>query len=86
MNFYLEARGWPADFILDHDGKVGALQRIGCPMDTLPQRKGEPYLWQAFILDLHDGGLCISVIDRPDCSALLQAIAAVRSLLSAGSR
>jgi DNA-binding Lrp family transcriptional regulator len=78
VNFYLEAKTWPADFILDHDGRVSSLQGIGCPTDALPQRRGQPYLWQAFILDLHDGGLCISVIDRPDCSALLQAIAVVR--------
>lgn len=74
VNFYLEARTWPADFILDHDGRVSALQRIGCPADALPQRRGQPYLWQAFILDLHDGGLCISVVDRPDCSAFVQAL------------
>jgi DNA-binding Lrp family transcriptional regulator len=78
VNFYLEARTWPAEFILDHDGRVSALQRIGCPADALPQRRGQPYLWQAFILDLHDGGLCISVVDRPDCSALLQALGFVR--------
>ena len=78
VNFYLEARNWPAEFILDHDGKVAALQRIGCPVDALPQRKGQPYLWQAFILDLHDGGLCISIIDRADCNAFLQALGFVR--------
>ena len=78
VNFYLEARTWPADFILDHDGRVSALQRIGCPADALPQRRGRPYLWQAFILDLRDGGLCISVVDRPDCSAFLQAVGIVR--------
>jgi hypothetical protein len=78
VNFYLEARDWPAEFILDHDARVSALQRIGCPIDALPQRKGQPYLWQAFILDPHDGGLCISVVDRPDCSAFLQALGFVR--------
>jgi hypothetical protein len=78
VNFYLEARDWPAEFILDHDERVSALQRIGCPIDALPQRKGQPYLWQAFILDLHDGGLCISVVDRPDCSAYLQVLGFVR--------
>ena len=78
VNFYLEARDWPAEFILDHDGRVSALHRVGCPIDALPQRKGQPYLWQAFILDVHDGGLCISVIDRPDCSAFLQALGFVR--------
>lgn len=77
-NFYLEARSWPAEFILDHEGKISALQRIGCPVDALPQRKGQPYLWQAFILDVHDGGLCISIIDRADCNALLQALGFVR--------
>lgn len=78
VNFYLEARTWPADFILDHGERVSALQRIGCPTDVLPHRKGQPYLWQAFILDLHDGGLCISVVDRPDCSAFLQALGFVK--------
>ena len=78
VNFYLEARSWPAEFILDHDGRVSALQRIGCPVDALPQRKGKPYLWPAFILDLHDGRLCISVIDRADCNVFLQALGFVR--------
>ena len=78
VNFYLEARDWPAEFILDHDGRVAVLQRIGCPVDALPQRKGQPYLWESFVLDLHDGRLCVTVIDRVDCSALLQALGVVR--------
>jgi DNA-binding Lrp family transcriptional regulator len=78
VNFYVEAKGWPAEFIFEHDSKVAALLRIGCSIDALPRRKGQPYLWQNFMLDVHDGGLCISVIDRPDCSALLQAIGAAK--------
>ena len=78
VNFYLEARSWPAEFILDHDGRVAVLERIGCPVDALPQRKGQPYLWESFVLDLHDGGLCISVIDRADCSPFLQALGVAR--------
>jgi DNA-binding Lrp family transcriptional regulator len=78
VNFYLEARSWPAEFILDHEGKMSALERIGCPVDAHPQRKGQPYLWQAFILDVHDGGLCASIIDRADCNAFLQTLGFVR--------
>ena len=78
VNFYLEARDWPAEFILDHDGKVAALQRIGCSLDGLPQRRGQPYLWESFVLDLHDGRLCVSIVDRADCSALLQTLGVVR--------
>jgi hypothetical protein len=78
VNFYLEARDWPAEFILDHDGKIAALQKIGCSVDALPQRRGQPYLWEGFFLDLHDGGLCISVVDRAHCSAFLQALGFVR--------
>src|SRR5207244_9128295 len=39
VNFYLEARAWPAEFIFDHDGNITALQKSGCPVEALPQRR-----------------------------------------------
>jgi hypothetical protein len=74
LNFYLEARSWPADFIFDNDEKIAALAKTGCPRQVLPQRGGRPYLWEDFVLDPHDGGLCVSVVDRTGSSAFLQAL------------
>jgi hypothetical protein len=55
VNFYLEARGWPAEFILDHEQKMATFRDTGCPSGALPQRGGKPYLWEDFVLWLADG-------------------------------
>ncbi len=80
LNFYLEASSWPADFIFDGDEKIAALAKIGCPRQALPQRGGRPYLWEEFVLDPHDGTLCVSVVDRTNSSAFLQALGFVKRL------
>jgi hypothetical protein len=64
VNFYLEALGWPAAFLLDHEEKIAAFRDYRCPLSTLPQRSGQPYLWEEFVLQLEDGRLCAAVVDR----------------------
>jgi hypothetical protein len=86
VNFYLEATSWPATFIFGHKAKIEALTRLGCPQQVLPKHGGQPYLWEDFVLDAHDGGLCVSVVDRVHCSALLQALGFVRRFAPCRSR
>src|SRR5205814_6506642 len=31
VSFYLEAKKWPADFIFEHEEKIAAFAKIGCP-------------------------------------------------------
>ena len=66
VNFYLEARAWPAEFTFAHSEKIKVLNAVGCPTDALPQVGGRPYLWQEFVLWRPDGKLCVAAIDRPD--------------------
>ena len=86
MNFYLEAKKWPADFIFEHAGKVAAFGKIGCPQQLLPHRGGQPYLWEDFVLDVRDGGLCVAIVDRPHWSALLQLLSFVKRFALCCSR
>jgi hypothetical protein len=90
VSFYLEAREWPADFFFQHDNKIAALAKIGCPRHLLPERGGQPYLWEEFVLDAHDGGVSVVVIDRPHWTAFLQLLHFVtrfaRCRASAGER
>lgn len=72
VSFYLEAKEWPADFFFQHDNKIAALAKIGCSPQLLPQRSGQPYLWEEFVLDAHDGSLSVVVVDRPHWTAFLQ--------------
>ena len=72
VSFYLEAKRWPADFFFQHDEKIAALAKVGCPRHLLPQRGGEPYLWEEFVLDAHDDSLSVAVVDRPHWTAFLQ--------------
>src|SRR5216110_1579276 len=66
VNFYLEARAWPAEFTFAHLEKITALNAAGCPTDALPHVGGRPYLWQEFLLRRADGKLCVAAVDRPD--------------------
>jgi hypothetical protein len=66
VNFYLEARAWPAEFTFAHSEKITALNAAGCPTDALPHVGGRPYLWQDFLLRRADGKLCVATVDRPD--------------------
>ena len=71
-SFYLEARKWPADFFLAQDEKIAAFAKVGCSRQLLPHRRGRPYLAEEFVLDAHDGGLSVAVVDRPHWTAFLQ--------------
>jgi len=72
VNFYIEAIHWPAEFTFDHEEKIGALAKAGCPEEVLPHRGGRPYLWETVLIKA-DGKLCIAMIDRAQGSPLLQA-------------
>jgi hypothetical protein len=63
LNFYLEAKAWPADFILDHAKKIALLNGVGCPKEALPHVGGQPYLWQEFVLRRADGTICVAAVD-----------------------
>lgn len=66
VNFYLEAKAWPAEFTFLHSEKIALFNAAGCPTDTLPHVGGRPYLWQEFLLRRADGTLCVAALDRPD--------------------
>jgi hypothetical protein len=66
VNFYLEARAWPAEFTFTHSDKITVLNAAGCPTDALPHVGRRPYLWQEFLLRRADGKLCVAAVDRPD--------------------
>jgi hypothetical protein len=90
MSFYMDAAKWPADFIFGHEDKVEAFGRIGCPRRLLPQRGGQPYLWEEFVLHVRDGSLCVVMVDRPHWTAFLQLLGLVKRFatcrLRAGER
>jgi len=72
VNFYLEGKGWPADFILDHAKKIALLNGVGCPTEALPHIGGQPYLWQEFVLRRGDGTICVAAVDRAHDTAKYQ--------------
>jgi hypothetical protein len=72
VNFYLEARQWPAEFILDHEQKMATFRDAGCPSAALPERGGKPYLWEDFVLWLADGRIGVATVDQPYPSAFSQ--------------
>jgi hypothetical protein len=72
VSFYLEARGWPAEFVFDHEQKIALFRDCACPLNLLPRRSGKPYLWEEFILRLEDGRLCVALVDRYHRSGFLQ--------------
>jgi len=78
VSFYLEARRWPADFAFEQNEKIAALAKIGCPRELLPQRGGQPYLAEDFVVDTHDDSLCVAIVDRPHWNALLQLLRFVK--------
>ena len=41
VQFYLEARTWPATFMFDHEDKIVTLQNAGCPLSVLPRLRGK---------------------------------------------
>jgi hypothetical protein len=72
VNFYLEAKAWPADFTLDHGKKIALLNGAGCPTEALPHIGGQPYLWQEFVLCRAEGAICVAVVDRAHDTAKYQ--------------
>src|SRR5262249_10240127 len=40
VNFYLEAKAWPAEFTFTHSEKITTLNAAGCPTDSLPHIGG----------------------------------------------
>jgi hypothetical protein len=66
VNFYLEAKAWPAEFSFPHSEKIRLLNAAGCPGDALPHVGGRPYLWKEFLFRKTDGTLCVAAVDRAD--------------------
>lgn len=85
VSFYLDARQWPAEFIFPHEKKVAAFEKLGCPRHLLPHRGGQPYLWEDLLVDPHDGGLCLTIVDRPQWNPYRQLRAFVRRYAAARS-
>ena len=82
LHFYLEARAWPAEFVLDHDQKVAMFRDLaGCPLTVLPQRGGQPYLREYFLLWDRDWRLCLTMIDSPLPGALSRLRRFIREFL-----
>ncbi len=78
VSFYVEAKEWPAESVFNHDDKLAAFDKLDCPRELLPHRGGRPYLWEDFVLDLHDGALCVAIVDRPHWNAFHQLRAFIR--------
>jgi hypothetical protein len=74
VDFYLHARGWPAEFVFDHELKITTLTEGGCPMKVLPHRGGRPYLWERFVLWLGDGRIAVAIVDDQESSPFSQAM------------
>ena len=72
VNFYLEAKAWPAHFILDHAKKIALLNGVGCAREALPHIGGQPYLWQEFVLRRADGTISVAAVDRAHDTAKYQ--------------
>ncbi len=85
-SFYVEAKSWPAEFIFHHDDKLAAFDKLDCPRKLLPQRGGQPYLWEDLVLDLNDGALCVAIVDRRHWNALRQLRAFVSRFAASRSR
>ncbi len=82
VHFYLEARKWPAEFVLDHDEKVAVFTDLaGCPASILPQRGGKPYLREHFLLWQADGRLAIAMVDGPQPGPLFRLKVFLREFL-----
>jgi len=79
VDFYLTARKWPAQFILDHEQKIAAFTRNECPRNALPKRAGQPYLRDEFLLWLPNRRLGIARIDQPHRAAITELLGLIRS-------
>jgi hypothetical protein len=82
VHFYLEARAWPAEFVLDHEKKIAVFTDLaGCPPSILPQRGGKPYLREHFLLWQPDWRLAIAMIDLPQPGLSMQLKLFIREFL-----
>jgi len=72
VHFYLEACAWPTDFIFKHEEKIAIFADAGCPLGTLPQRYGKPYLREHLVFWLPEGGIGIATVDQPVPSAFVR--------------
>jgi hypothetical protein len=81
VHFYLEALGWPAEFVLEHERKIAIFTDAGCPPTHLLKRGGNPYLHEHFVLWLSDGRVGIAMIDPPQAGALLRLRLFIRQFL-----
>ena len=82
VHFYLEARAWPAEFVLDHEEKVEVFTELaGCPSSVLPQRGGKPYLREHFLLWQPDWRLAIAMVDLPQPGVLRRLKVFIREFL-----
>jgi hypothetical protein len=72
VDFYFEARNWPARFVFDHAEKIELFTERGCPISSIPHRGGRPYLWEEFFLRVADG-MSIALVDDQRRSPLSQA-------------
>jgi len=80
VHFYLEARGQQAEFVLEHEKKIAVFTENGCPLSALPQRGGNPYLREHFVL-WQPTCLTIAMIDQPQPKALSQLQAFIKQFL-----
>jgi hypothetical protein len=72
VNFYLEAKAWPAEFTLPHSEKIALLKSAGCSSEALPHFRGQPFLWQEFVLRRADGTICMAAVDRAHNTVMYQ--------------
>ncbi len=81
VHFYLEARAWPTDFIFKHEEKIAIFADAGCPLGTLPQRNGKPYLREQLVFWLPEGGIGIATVDQPVPTAFVRLRVFLRQFL-----
>ena len=72
VDFYLDARGWPAEFVFDHEMKITTLTQRGCPLNAVPHRGGKPYVWEEFFLCVGDSSVAIALVDNQQRSPFSQ--------------
>jgi hypothetical protein len=52
-------------FCFNHEQKIRIFTDAGCPLSTLPQRNGKPYLRDYFMLWLRDLRIAVAMVDQP---------------------
>lgn len=64
VNFYLEAIGWPVEFVFDHKQKVSEICDLIHEPFLLPQRCDKPYLWQDIVFRRPSGEIILTMVDH----------------------